>query len=76
MYVLCCQVVLQTLLYALPQLAAVASFATVGAVSPNLLDAGTIFSSLLLFQIVRFPLLQASTGIVEVRVAGLLLVQC
>ncbi|MEW5313267.1 MAG: hypothetical protein WDW38_004851 [Sanguina aurantia] len=60
------KVVLQTLLYALPQLAAVASFATVGAVSPNLLDAGTIFSSLLLFQIVRFPLLQASTGIVEI----------
>ena len=49
------------------QLAGVASFVAVGLARPQDLAAGTVFSSLVLFQIMRFPLLTLSTGLVEVR---------
>lgn len=49
------------------QLAGVASFVVVGLTRPQDLAAGTVFSSLVLFQIMRFPLLTLSTGLVEVR---------
>ncbi|GLC77558.1 hypothetical protein PLESTF_001955200, partial [Pleodorina starrii] len=63
------KVAMQTLLYVLPQLAGVLSFLTVGLTNPQALTAARAFSSLVLFQIMRFPLLTLSTGLVELGAA-------
>ncbi|GIL81581.1 hypothetical protein Vretimale_729 [Volvox reticuliferus] len=63
------KVAMQTLLYVLPQLAGVLSFLVVGLTQPQALTAGRAFSSLVLFQIMRFPLLTLSTGLVELGAA-------
>ncbi|EFJ44543.1 ABC transporter, partial [Volvox carteri f. nagariensis] len=63
------KVAMQTLLYVLPQLAGVLSFVAVGLTNPQALTAGRVFSSLVLFQIMRFPLLTLSTGLVELGAA-------
>ncbi|KXZ50332.1 hypothetical protein GPECTOR_17g973 [Gonium pectorale] len=63
------KVAMQTLLYVLPQLAGVLSFLAVGLTNPEALTPATAFSSLVLFQIMRFPLLTLSTGLVELGAA-------
>ncbi|GLI60927.1 hypothetical protein VaNZ11_003158 [Volvox africanus] len=63
------KVAMQTLLYVLPQLAGVLSLLVVGLTQPQALTAGRAFSSLVLFQIMRFPLLTLSTGLVELGAA-------
>ncbi|GIL66378.1 hypothetical protein Vafri_19915, partial [Volvox africanus] len=63
------KVAMQTLLYVLPQLAGVLSLLVVGLTQPQTLTAGRAFTSLVLFQIMRFPLLTLSTGLVELGAA-------
>ncbi|KAG2436423.1 hypothetical protein HXX76_006727 [Chlamydomonas incerta] len=63
------KVAMQTLLYVLPQLAGVLSLLAVALTKPESLTPGRAFSSLVLFQIMRFPLLTLSTGLVELGAA-------
>ncbi|KAG2454612.1 hypothetical protein HYH02_000453 [Chlamydomonas schloesseri] len=63
------KVAMQTLLYVLPQLAGVLSLLAVALTKPESLTPGRAFSALVLFQIMRFPLLTLSTGLVELGAA-------
>lgn len=58
---------MQTLLFATPVLAAVASFAVYGAAAPASFTAARIFSSIALFGIMRIPLVLLPFALVEVR---------
>jgi len=57
---------MQTLLFAAPVLAAVASFAVYGSVDPNGFTAPRIFAAISLFAIMRFPLIFLPFALVEV----------
>lgn len=57
---------MQTLLFAAPVLAAVASFAVYGSVSPDQFTAPRIFAAISLFAIMRFPLIFLPFALVEV----------
>ena len=61
-----CRVGMQTLLFAAPVLAAVASFAVYGSVDPAGFTAPRIFASISLFAIMRFPLIFLPFALVEV----------
>lgn len=61
-----CRVGMQTLLFAAPVLAAVASFAVYGSVDPDGFTAPRIFASIALFAIMRFPLIFLPFALVEV----------
>ena len=61
-----CRVGMQTLLFAAPVLAAVASFAVYGSVDPAGFTAPRIFASIALFAIMRFPLIFLPFALVEV----------
>ena len=63
---------MQTLLFAAPVLAAVASFAVYGSVDPNGFTAPRIFAAISLFAIMRFPLIFLPFALVEVRSLQLL----
>ncbi|DBB06529.1 TPA: hypothetical protein ACH3X1_012074 [Trebouxia sp. C0004] len=56
---------MQTLLFAAPVLAAVASFAVYGSVDPNGFTAPRIFAAISLFAIMRFPLIFLPFALVE-----------
>ncbi|KAL3154179.1 hypothetical protein ABBQ32_013696 [Trebouxia sp. C0010 RCD-2024] len=60
-----CRVGMQTLLFAAPVLAAVASFAVYGSVDPDGFTAPRIFASIALFAIMRFPLIFLPFALVE-----------
>lgn len=62
-----CRVGMQTLLFAAPVLAAVASFAVYGSVDPEGFTAPRIFASIALFAIMRFPLIFLPFALVEVN---------
>ena len=60
---------MQTLLFAAPVLAAVASFAVYGSVDPTGFTAPRIFAAISLFAIMRFPLIFLPFALVEVTLA-------
>lgn len=57
---------MQTLLFAAPVLAAVASFAVYGSVDPDNFTAPRLFAAISLFAIMRFPLIFLPFALVEV----------
>lgn len=67
-----CRVGMQTLLFAAPVLAAVASFAVYGSVDPDGFTAPRIFASIALFAIMRFPLIFLPFALVEVSCNSML----
>lgn len=63
---------MQTLLFAAPVLAAVASFAVYGSVDPDNFTAPRLFAAISLFAIMRFPLIFLPFALVEVRLWAVL----